>query len=202
MDWDEPVPDQIGDAWFQWRSELPMLSEVHIPRCCFSNHTFAAPIEMQLHGFADASEAAYAAVVYLRSDDSVGVQTALVMAKTKVAPIKKLTIPRLELCGAYLLAQLMHHVRQVLKIPLSHIHAWTDSTIVLNWLDGSPRRNRISTIVDLIPPDKWRHVRSTENPADCASRGVYPSELIHHPLWWNGPSWLQEDVASTDPHFP
>ena len=113
---------------------------------------------MQIHGFSDASEAAYAAAVKLRvCFDSVGVQTALVLAITNVAPIKKLTIPRLELCGAHLLAQLIHHIRQVLKVPLSHIHAWTDSTIVLNWLDGNPRRfktyvgNRISTIVDLIP---------------------------------------------------
>ena len=199
VDWDEPVPIQIRDTWFQWRSELPMLSEVHVPRCYFSKHTSTNSMEIQIHGFSDASEAAYAVAVYLRiSDDFVGVQTSLVMSKTKVAPIKKLTIPRLELCGAYLLAQLLHHVRQVLKIPLSHVYAWTDSTIVLNWLDGSPRRlktyvgNRVSTIVDLIPPDKWKHVRSTDNPADCASRGVYPSELIQHPLWWNGPPWLKE----------
>ena len=159
IDWDQHVPTEIKEAWFQWRSELTMLTEVHIPRCYFDKQTSSPSIE--IHGFCDASEAAYAAVVYLRiSDDSIGVQTALVMAKTKVAPIKKLTIPRLELCGAFVLAQLINHVRQVLKIPLSKIVAWTDSTIVLNWLDGNPRRfktyvgNQVSTIIDLIPPDK------------------------------------------------
>ena len=130
------------------------------------------------------------------------------MSKSRVAPIKRLTIPRLELCGAQLLAQLIHHVRQVLDIPLSHVHAWTDSTIVLNWLDGNPRRfktyvgNRVSTIIDLIPPDKWKHVRSADNPADGASRGLYHSELLDHSLWWNGPTWLNKPPTSWPEKFP
>ncbi len=197
VDWDDPVPSNIRDSWFQWRSELHLLAERHIPRCYFDTATHISSVE--LHGFSDASELAYTAVVYLRltaTDDTT--QTSLVTSKTKVAPIKRLSIPRLELCGAYILAQLLHHVRKVLEIPLDHIHAWTDSTIVLNWLDGSPKRfktyvgNRISTIVDLIPPDKWKHVASLDNPADCASRGLNPSELLRYPLWWNGPTWLKQ----------
>lgn len=90
----------------------------------------------EIHGFSDASEVAYAAVVYLRISDTFNrTHLSLVMSKSKVAPIKRLTIPRLELCGAQLLARLIHHIRQVLDIPLSHVHAWTDSTIVLNWLN-------------------------------------------------------------------
>ncbi len=112
---------------------------------------FWQEFSIQLHGFSDASERAYAAVIYLRMiDSSSNVQTSLVISKTKVTPIKRLTIPRLELCGAYLLTQLLHHVRQLFKLPLSSVFTWTDSTIVLNWLVGSPRRfktyvgNRIS----------------------------------------------------------
>ncbi|XP_064386059.1 uncharacterized protein LOC135334711 [Halichondria panicea] len=207
IDWDDPVPSDIQDAWIQWRKELPLLSQKHVPRCYFDKKS--QPHCLQLHGFSDASEVAYAAVVYLRiTDKSENAQISLVMSKTKVAPIKRLTIPRLELCGAQLLAQLIHHVRQVLEIPLSHVFAWTDSTIVLNWLDGSPKRfktyvgNRVSTIVDLIPPDKWRHVAGTENPADCASRGLYPSELLNHSLWWDGPIWLKESSSSWPEKFP
>ena len=92
--------------------------------------------------------------------DSTGnIQVSLVTSKTKVAPIKRLTIPHLELCGAYLLAQLLHHVRKVLDLSISNVYAWTDSTIVLSWLVGNPRRfktyvrNRVSYIIDLIPLD-------------------------------------------------
>ena len=86
---------------------------------------------MELHGFCDASEQAYAAVVYLRMTDTDGnIQIALVTSKTKVAPIKRLTIPRLELCGAQLLARLLHHPKQVFNLPLTQMSAWTDSTMV------------------------------------------------------------------------
>ena len=95
---------------------------------------------MLLHGFCDASESAYASVVYLQMVDTDNVvHVSLVIAKTKVAPLKWLTIPRLELCGANLLADLLNHVRRVFGIPREDVFAWTDSTIVLSLLSGSPR---------------------------------------------------------------
>ena len=196
VDWDDPLPSDIREAWLQWRSELKCLSDKHIPRCHFPDQ--ANIVTVELHGFSDASEHAYAGVVYLRLIDSSGdVHISIVTSKTKVAPIKRLTIPCLELCGAYLLAQLLHHVQQVFNMPLSCIYAWTDSTVVLSWLVGNPRRfktfvgNRVSHIVDLISPGRWRHVNGAVNPADCASRGLYPTELLNHELWWNGPDWLK-----------
>ena len=135
--WDDPVPSSIYDVWLQWRSELHLLSEKHIPRCYFDRESRV--IVTELHGFCDASELANAAVVYLRLATTIGTQVSLVIAKTKVSPIKRLTIPRLELCGASLLAQLLHHVGKVLDVSTSQTYAWTDSTIVLNWLDGSPK---------------------------------------------------------------
>ena len=138
VDWDDPVPGDISDAWLQWRSELPKLAQVDIPRCYYDKLSSIRSIE--LHGFSDASELAYAAAAYLRITDTCNnINISLIMSKSKVAPIKRLTIPRLELCGAHLLARLLHHIRQVFDIPLSDVFAWTDSTIVLNWLDGSPR---------------------------------------------------------------
>ena len=203
VDWDDSVPEEIEDTWRKWRSELSVLSTLGIPRCYFPKE--ATVCSVQIHGFSDASEAAYAGVVYLRTVDSAGnVHISLITSKTKVSPIKRLSIPRLELCGAQVLARLMQHLQEVLQLSMSDVYAWTDSTIVLSWLAGNPRRfktyvgNRVSSIIDLIPPDRWNHVAGVENPADCASRGLFPSELLTHSLWWHGPPWLQQEP----PHWP
>ena len=193
--WDDPAPDDIRKSWEKWRLELPVLTSKLIARCYFPRNVSIT--STQLHGFSDASEDAYAGVVYLRMvDTSNVVYVSLVMAKTRVAPIKRLTIPRLELCGANLLANLLDHIKRVLGIPSDHVYAWTDSTVVLGWLSGNPRRfkmfvgNRVSNVMGLVPPDRWQHVRGDQNPADSASRGLFPSELLEHRLWWDGPEWL------------
>ena len=195
VDWDDAVPKNIQDVWMRWRSELQLLSLKHILRYYFPKDVELRSV--QVHGFSDASELAYAGVVYLRITDSAGnVHTSLVTSKTKVSPIKRLSIPRLELCGAQILARLLQHVKNVLQVSLTDVFAWTDSTVVLSWLTGNPRRfktyvgNRVSLIVDCIPPVRWNHVVGTENPADCASHGIFPSELLEHELWWKGPLWL------------
>ena len=95
----------------------------------------------ELDGFCDASKSAYVAVVYLRSKDQEDeVHLALIVAKTKVAPVKRQTIPRLELCSALILAKLLHHCATVLNVHMGSIYAWTDSLVVLSWLCGNPRR--------------------------------------------------------------
>lgn len=195
--WDDPVPDTILQEWLRWRNELHLLSN-HIPRCYYPKEVVIT--SMQIHGFSDASERAYSGVVYLRIEDSNGnTHTSMVMAKTRVAPIKRQTIPRLELCGPLVMARILSQCKEVLKNPIDHTYAWTDSTIVLSWLQGNPRRfkvfvgNRVAQIMELISPERWRHVIGEDNPADCASRGIYPSEVLSHDLWWNGPEWLRLD---------
>ena len=121
----------------QWRYELSLLVNKTIPRCYFTKTVQIT--SFQLHGFCDASELAYAGVVYLwMIDSNENAHVSLVILKTKVAPIKRLTIPRLELCGAQLLAKLIFHVREALHIPTQDVYAWTYSTIVLSWLEGNP----------------------------------------------------------------
>ena len=137
LDWDEQVPTSILSVWTRWKAELPLLSDLSIPRYYFPKDSHIH--SLQLHGFSDASEDAYAAVVYLRSiDQDDGVHISLVIAKSRVSPIKCISIPRLELCGALLLSQLLNHLKEVFYLPLVNIYAWTDSSIVLSWLSGSP----------------------------------------------------------------
>ena len=200
LGWDDPVPDAYRQKHAKWRTELPLLASVTLSRCYYTSES---AITVELHGFSDASEVAYAAVVYLRATYSTQPTTCrLVVAKTKVAPVKTLSIPRLELCGASLLAKLLHSTQQTLSIPVTSTFAWCDSTIVLAWLDGSPKRyktyvgNRIATVTNLVPSGAWRHVPTLENPADCASRGVSPKELRDHQLWWTGPPWLLDNPIS------
>ena len=141
-------------------------------------------------------------MVYIRAEYANGLTSVtLVAAKSRVAPLKKESIPRLELCGSLLLAKLLDSVRTALGIDIGQTHAWTDSTVVLNWLDGNPRRlktyegNRISSILERLPTNIWKHVPSLCNPADCASRGLLPKQLLDHQLWWQGPEWLSQDSS-------
>ena len=166
----------ICESWLKWRSELGLLSTKTIPRCYHDKS--ASVVSMEVRGFSDASEQAYSAVVYLRRECTDGSnQIALVSSKTKVVPT-----PRLELCGAQLLAKLLHRVRHALNVPLNQSYAWTDSTIVLHWFIGNLKRfkmyvrYRVSNIVELLGLECWHHVSGMDNPADCASRGLFPSD--------------------------
>ena len=198
--WDEPVPEDIRDSWEKWKRELPVLTKKFISRCYYPKGIKI--VSTQLHGFSDASEVAYSGVIYLRMVDTTGrTHVSLVQSKTKVAPLKRLTIPRLELSGANLVAKILNHSQKVLNITPTQVFAWTDSMVVLCWLKGNPRRfktfvgNRVSNVIDLVPSERWRHVRSGDNPADPASRGLLPSELMECQLWWKGPEWLSKSEA-------
>ena len=107
--------------------------------------------------------------------------------------------PRTELVAAVLLTKLIINIATVLDIPLDNITAWTDSSTVWAWLDGNQRNqdrfvsNRVAYILEHTRPSTWKHVPGTDNPADCASRGMAPEKLLHHTLWWQGPPWLYDD---------
>ncbi|CAB3251377.1 unnamed protein product [Arctia plantaginis] len=194
--WDQEVPSNLLREWMTYRQNLPSLENMKIPRWMnTSNNLFTR----ELHGFADASKLAYAAVVYLRVMDEVGnVHISLIASKTKVAPLKQVSIPRLELCGAVLLSKLMVEVAEVLGIHKDNLHAYTDSEVVLAWLYQHPSRwktfvaNRVSEILTTLDTQHWHHVASKENPADCASRGIAPQELSITSIWVNGPDFLKE----------
>ena len=196
IDWDQQIPEDLKKQYQEWRDELPKLANIRLPRHYFNGRK---PISISLHGFSDASQLAFSAVVYVRATYESGLPTSLlVIAKTRVAPLDTRSIPELELCGAHLVAKLLKSTSKTLNIPQEQIWAYSDSTVVLAWLDGNPKRykiyvaNRIAKTVKLMPPETWHHVPTALNPADCASRGITAEELINHPLWWHGPPWLRK----------
>ena len=198
--WDDPLPDHLQQRWSAWLQEASALQSHPVNRFCTS-----PGINVQhrtLHGFSDASSNAYGGAVYLRTmntDTSTTVE--LLTSKSKLAPKKKQTIARLELCGAHLLSKLLQQTAKDLGIPLDSTYAWCDSAVVLGWLKTSPGRlktyvsHRVQDTVNRIPSSNWRYVNTLQNPADLISRGVAPGELLRNELWWKWPPWLSQSPA-------
>ncbi|XP_073845545.1 uncharacterized protein isoform X1 [Musca autumnalis] len=194
INWDDILKTITLMNWQNFVKNSGDIGNLKIPRWIH----FTPDSDVEIHGFCDASESAYAAALYIRvRNTSNEIQTSLLTAKTRVAPIKKISLPRLELCGAVLLSKLSSSILNNLQISKFNVHYWTDSTIVLAWLKKPPCHwstfvgNRVSEIIENVGIENWAHVDSKDNPADIASRGCSPSELNSHQLWWNGPDWLK-----------
>lgn len=161
---------------------------------------------LELHGFCDASQTSYGICIYLKSLNRLQVvNVKLLCAKSRVAPLKIISVPRLELCGAVLLIRFMKKVYNSLSnLKINNTFYWTDSTIVLSWISDSPSRwktfvaNRVTEIQNTSDSNQWRHVDTSSNPADIISRGVTPDKLLESKLWWDGPNFLYK----TDQDYP
>ena len=194
--WDDHLPSELADQYLKWRSELISLKDVELQRFVLFDG-FSDKIE--LHLFCDASERVHADCIYIVATESHGRQnSSLLVAKTKVAPVKSQSVPRFELCAALLGTRLYQSfLKSIFQTPvvIEETFAWTDSTIVVCWMSKEPSRsstfvsNRISEIQSENKMN-WNHVYSEENPADPASRRLKPEETNQHDLWWNGPKWL------------
>lgn len=196
LEWDAPVPVEIQNKWLNFQNDITHLNKLKIPRCV----TIPDTSEIQIHGFADASEKGYGACLYLRSSNTKGEHyTTLICSKSRVAPLKKITLPRLELCAATLLAHLFDTVIKSLRIQVSKVFFWSDSTIVINWVKTPPHilktfvANRVAEIQAISQGHQWQHVPSNQNPADFISRGQNPTEFIGNKMWFYGPSWLNKN---------
>ncbi|XP_018405185.1 PREDICTED: uncharacterized protein LOC108781645 [Cyphomyrmex costatus] len=180
IEWDAPLSQTDAQQWQRLFEELPCLEQVRVGRWLGSGDSNS---NVELHGFVDASERGYAAVVYLRISTAGDVAIRL-LAKSKVAPIKPVSLPRLELSAAALLSNLVTHIRNVLSLSTAPVTRWSDSRVALCWIQGHASRwktyvaNRVSQIQQQLPEARWRHVPGKDNPADCASRGITPTDLI------------------------
>ncbi|XP_043063790.1 uncharacterized protein LOC122319938 [Drosophila ficusphila] len=195
VDWDDALPEPILSSWGELTSQLSIVQNLKFPR--FATRPQAT---IQLHGFCDASTAAYGACLYLRSEDNEGTKAYLLCAKSRVAPLKALTIPRLELSAALLLAELIVSVKETIDLDCA-FHCWSDSSIVLAWIRQPPREfnvfvsNRIAKIQEMTKGMSWHHVPTNLNPADVVSRGCTPKELLDHSLWAKGPPFLLQNSS-------
>ena len=202
-DWDEPLSEELAKKWNKWQDELPTLEEMKIPRCVKSSDSHTI-IERQVHHFSDASNNGYGTVSYLRTVDNNGkIHCSLVMSKSRVAPLKRVTIPRLELTAAKLAVQMNRIILNEMQCPVTKVYFWVDSTSVLKYIHNSKARyhtfvaNRVSYIREATATNQWNFVPGNCNPADLASRGTTPTELMNS-RWFAGPEflWLPEDQWS------
>ncbi|XP_043063799.1 uncharacterized protein LOC122319964 [Drosophila ficusphila] len=194
LGWDENIPTEMDQRWQDFLRSYSELEQIRIPRWV----GFQPGVKVEHHGFCDASQKAYGAAIYLRVEVGHNIMTRLLTAKTRVAPVKTVSLPRLELCGALLLSEMIAAILPNMPISNSDIFCWTDSTIVLAWLSKPACHwttfvaNRVTKITQVTSAEHWAHVRSEHNSADLASRGVSLRELVHSQLWWEGPDWLQQ----------
>ncbi|XP_065093422.1 uncharacterized protein LOC135714080 [Ochlerotatus camptorhynchus] len=207
LGWDEQLKEEQLRAWQMFACSLPDLSSMRIPRGVVSQNAEV----IELHGFADASKLAYGACLYVRCIGSDrGVLTKLLCSKSKVAPLKELTIPRKELCAALLLSRLVDKAVPALQIEFQKILLWSDSQIVLAWLKKSSAslqvfvRNRVAEINESAYKwnAKWDYVHTSTNPADVVSRGQLADSLRVNRLWWSGPVFLNEAEIHPDEADP
>ncbi|XP_037823707.1 uncharacterized protein LOC119612057 [Lucilia sericata] len=194
LDWDESIPLRLNTTWDNFKENLLKIDSIEIPR--FVHTTSSASV--QIHGFSDASIRAYGCCIYIRSSISDNVSCRLLTAKSKIAPLKTKSLPRLELCAAHLLAKLWIRVKRMISFEIESVYFWKDSEITLHWIKTHPSTlatfvsNRVAEIQEWSENVSWRHVPTRHNPADLVSRGCDVDDLKQS-IWFDGPSFLLND---------
>ncbi|XP_057308167.1 uncharacterized protein LOC130646050 [Hydractinia symbiolongicarpus] len=203
-DWDEVISGGIEARWIDLLEKIEFLSVVRVPRFSFVDWTEV--VSAELHGFCDSSLSLYCALVYVRIVTKVGIKVFFWTSKTRVSPLKTLSIPRLELLGCLLLSTLIEDVTRAIagRIKIDRIVGWTDSQVALCWIRGKERtwkswiENRVVKIRKIVSPDMWFHVAGVENPADPPTRSIDDFVSLFNGIWFNGPSFLLNDNIHYD----
>ncbi|KAI3374114.1 hypothetical protein L3Q82_005934 [Scortum barcoo] len=186
--WDDQLPSDLAEKWDRWCAELPQLHQLDIPRW-YQIDIKPDSQTVKLHVFCDASERAYSAVAYLQGENKEKeIVTSFVASKSKVAPLKKMTLPRLELMGALIGARLGNNLLKPLKMEINQLNMWTDSMIVLHWIRSTAQRwkpfvaSRVAEIQGLTKRELWSHCNGKNNPADLPTRGQSVGEPRAKPV--------------------
>ncbi|XP_063965022.1 uncharacterized protein LOC135156447 [Lytechinus pictus] len=199
LGWDEIIPVTEMEKWNEWLIDLPKMADFQVNRCV-KPHNFGEVKEYEVHHFADASEMAYGVSSYLVLKNATGQSySGLIIAKSHLAPLKRMTIPRLELMAAALAVKLDAFLRRELEIPIKRSVYWTDSTIVLQYIRNEDKRfhtfvaNRIAAIRDQSVPSQWHYIKTQCNPADDVTRSMTADELKANSRWLVGPNFIQQN---------
>lgn len=193
LSWDELLPASLNEQCVKIFEDLPNINTIELPRYVNTSLTQYS----EIHGFADASERAYGCSIYVRTLVHGVYETTLLIAKSKVSPVKRQSIPRLELCAALLLCRTWNKFRHKLENYVGGVYFWSDSKTVLMWLKTHASRltnfvgNRVAEIQENSQNITWRHVPSKSNPADIISRGCSAADLPKS-RWFDGPTFLSE----------
>ncbi|XP_062538896.1 uncharacterized protein LOC134207186 [Armigeres subalbatus] len=197
--WDETINEEAFCKWRLWLKVLPQVENVKIPRCYRDKIALDEANEIQLHTFVDASENAMAALVMLRIIEAREIECSLATAKTRVAPIKFTSIPRLELEAAMIGARLARTVSDSLSLQPTAKYYWSDSRDVLCWLNSDHRRYtqfvayRVSEILESTEASEWRWIPSKQNVADDATKWDLLPNLSPDGRWFKGPDFLWQE---------
>ena len=199
LGWDDPIPKQCLSIWEQWLGELPKLTSFQIRRC-YKPKYFGKVFAACIHIFCDASEKSYVCAAYIRLiDENKNVRCVLPLAKTRLTPLKPLTIPRLELCAATISVKLeaMLSKELHLSVGLEPSVFWTDSMTVLRYINNETKvfhtfvANRVQLIKAYSNPSQWRYATSKMNPADDPSGGLSIESFLLSKRKKHGPNFLR-----------
>ena len=200
VSWDEKLPERYVKRILKWFREIEALESIEFPRC-LANHNVKDLKASQLVAFSDASDVAFGATIFLRTETSDEIDSNLLVAKSRVAP-KGQTLPRKELLGALQMSKLFEVARNVVSsvLKVNEEFYFSDSKTALCWIKNREGRfkqfveKRATTIRETTDPSRWDHVKGIENPADITTRAINPLELKESRKWFKGPEWLCKHI--------
>ncbi|XP_055614821.1 uncharacterized protein LOC129761139 [Toxorhynchites rutilus septentrionalis] len=196
--WDDEIEEKLLVKWRTWLRILPEFESVEIPRCYYRAESNIHEARIELHTFVDASEIGYAAVSYFRFRTNGNIHCALVGSKTRVAPLKFVSIPRLELQAAVIGARLANIIMAGHSIKIERRYFWTDARDVICWLQSDHRRYshfvafRVGEILEATDISEWRCLGTKVNVADDGTKWKNKPDLSSTSRWFNGPPFLWE----------